>query len=99
MTAPGVIDAYPPSSLLMGSANSTSRVTIFCWTTFWTSTTGLWADTVTVSSSWPTRKSALIAAVKFDVSSMPCRLTVLKPVIVNVTVYVPGRRSTILYWP
>src|SRR6266566_5153577 len=30
---------------------------------------------------------------------MPSRLTALKPVKVNVTEYVPGRRSTILYCP
>src|SRR5712691_8492654 len=30
---------------------------------------------------------------------MPARVTMLKPVSVNVTVYSPGRRSTILYWP
>ena len=30
---------------------------------------------------------------------MPARVMTLKPVSVNVTVYSPGRRSTILYWP
>src|SRR5438132_14310140 len=32
-------------------------------------------------------------------NSMPSRLTVLKPGSENVTEYVPGRRSTIRYWP
>jgi len=43
--------------------------------------------------------SALICTVPPPVSSMPARFTVLKPVSENVTVYAPGRRSTILYWP
>src|SRR5262245_5595421 len=30
---------------------------------------------------------------------MPSRLNALNPVSVNVTLYVPGRRSTTLYWP
>src|ERR1043165_3718891 len=43
--------------------------------------------------------SALIVALNEPVSSMPSRLTVLKPVSVNVTEYVPGRRSTMRYVP
>ena len=42
--------------------------------------------TVIVSSSAPTFRSALIVAVKSDVSSTPSRLTTLKPGSVNVTV-------------
>ena len=33
------------------------------------------------------------------VSSTPSRLTLLKPVSVNVTAYTPARRSTMRYWP
>src|SRR5262245_31318389 len=43
--------------------------------------------------------SALIVAVKFDASSMPSFLTVEKPGSVNVRVYTPGRRLSILYAP
>src|SRR5204863_5631752 len=40
-----------------------------------------------------------IVAVNEPESSMPSRLTVENPVSVNVTAYVPARRSTIRYWP
>ena len=43
--------------------------------------------------------SALIVAVNAPVSSTPSRLKVLKPGSVNVTVYVPGRRSTMRVLP
>ena len=53
---------------------------------FCVSTIGDSAETVIVSSIAPTFRSALIVAVKSDVSSMPSRLTMLKPGSVNVTV-------------
>ena len=77
----------------------TSRLITRCWTTFWTSTTGLAPDTVTVSCSVPTRISAFTVAVNAADNSMPSRLTELKPVSVNVTVYAPGRSSMIWYSP
>src|SRR5256712_6854615 len=43
--------------------------------------------------------STFTDAVKFALSSTPSRLTVVKPGSANVTEYVPGRRSMILYWP
>src|SRR4029434_2376300 len=64
-----------------------------------TSTTGLSPDTVIVSSTEPSFISASTVAENEPVSSMPSRLTVLKPGSENVTEYVPGRRSTIRYWP
>src|SRR4029077_15567471 len=64
-----------------------------------TSTTGDAPDTVTVSSSAPTRRSAFTVAVKLAGSSMPSRLTVLNPGSVKTMVYTPGRKSTISYWP
>src|SRR5580765_2292849 len=63
------------------------------------STVGESPVTVIDSASEPTRRSALTAAVNADVNSTPSRFTVLKPVNVNVTEYVPGTRLTILYWP
>ncbi len=63
------------------------------------STTGLAPATVTVSSSAPTRSSAFTVATKVAGSSMFSRLMVAKPGNVNVTMYMPGRRSRILYWP
>src|SRR2546427_3362143 len=63
------------------------------------SITGLALETVIVSVIDPTRKSAFTGAVNPAVSSTPSRLTVLKPPSVNVTVYVPGRNSTIWYRP
>ena len=52
---------------------------------FWTSTIGESPDTVTVSSSVPTRISAFTVAVNEAGSSIASRLTVLKPGSVNVT--------------
>ena len=53
---------------------------------FWMSTIGVSPVTVTVSSTAPTRMSAFTVAVNDPLSSMPSRLTVLKPGSVNVTV-------------
>ena len=57
------------------------------------------ALTVMVSSRVPTFRSALMVATNVPVSSTPSRFTELNPVNENVTAYVPGRRSTIRYWP
>ena len=62
---------------------------------FWTSTTGVSPETVIVSSNVPTFSSAFTVAVNAVVSSRPSRLNVLKPGRVKVTVYSPGRKSTI----
>ena len=69
-----------------GTALMMSRVMTRCCVTFWTSTVGVSPDTVIVSCSDPTRRSALTVAVKDAVNSMPSRFTALKPVSVNVTV-------------
>jgi hypothetical protein len=55
--------------------------------------------TVIVSSTEPTRSSALTVAVSEPVNSIPSRWTVLKPGSVNRTVYWPGRRFSIRYRP
>ncbi len=73
---------------------TTSRRWLVC-----TSTTGDSPVTVTLSATAPTFISTLIGAVKFDSSRTSARRTVVKPVNVKVTVYVPGRRSTRRYWP
>ena len=70
----------------VGIESSMSRVITVRVVMFWTSTTGDSAETVIVSSSAPTFMSALIIAVKSDVSSMPSRFTTLKPGSVKVTV-------------
>ena len=57
------------------------------------------AQDVTVSSSEPTFRSAFTVAANEPVSSIPSRWITVNPVSLNVTVYVPGRRSTIWYWP
>jgi len=80
---------------LLGIASSRSRVTVVCCPTFWTSTTGAVPVTVMVSSTVPTRISPFTVAVNAVVSSTPSRLKVLNPGRVKVTVYVPGRKSTI----
>ena len=58
-----------------------------------TSTTGASPLTVTVSCTPPTRRSAFTVAMKLPASSIPSRLTALNPGSVNVTEYVPGRKS------
>ena len=72
--------------VLIGSASSSSRVTT-CWRrTFCTSTTGVAPVTVIVSSMPPTASTPSTLAVKPVVSSMPSRMTVLKPGRLKVTV-------------
>src|SRR6266852_5837288 len=78
----------------MASALITVSRRVFC-----TSTTGDTPVTVTVSCSSPTFSSIGMVSVTEPVSSMPSRLTVANPGNVTVTVYVPGRRSTIRYSP
>ena len=58
----------------VGSASSRSRDSTCCCVALFTSTTGDAPVTVTLSSSAPTRSSALIVAVKFAGSSIPSRL-------------------------
>ena len=88
-----VPDVFTPGTRFMmlwytravGMAPMMSLVSV-CWRfTLCTSTIGVSPDTVTVSSTAPTRKSALTVAVNVPVSSMPSRLAVLKPVRMNVT--------------
>ena len=69
-----------------GSASMTSRVMTVCLVTLCTSTSGVAPETVIVSSSAPTFRSALTVAVNVPVSSIPSRFTALKPGSVNVTV-------------
>ena len=95
--APGVNAAkFVP---VFGSDCNTSIWIVFCCVTFCVSTIGDCPETVIVSSSEPTLRSALIVAVKPADSSIPSRLKVLNPASVNVTEYTPGRRSTTLYCP
>ena len=82
----GVIAAKLTKLRSVGSASITSRDAVLFCTTFCTSTIGLSPVTVIVSSTVPTFMSALTFAVNAVVSSIPSRLTVLKPVSVNVTV-------------
>ena len=86
VVTPGISTAAAWMLRAAGSASITSRVITVCLVTLCTSTSGVAPDTVIVSSSAPTFRSALTVAVKFPVSSMPSRLNVLKPGSVNVTV-------------
>src|SRR5688500_5776859 len=83
----------------LGSASRTSRSSTRCCRVLCTSTTGDSPVTVMVSSIPPTRRSALMRAVKLPDSSTPSRCTTAKPGNVNVTVYSPGRRFSIAYCP
>ena len=53
----------------VGTLSITSRVTTTCCLVFWRSTTGDWPETVIVSATLPTCRSALMAAVNPVVSS------------------------------
>src|ERR1043166_2775527 len=96
---PGMSTAVAAHDLAVGTVVSTSLLSVVWRRTLWTSTIGVAPVTVIVSSREPTFMSAFTVATNEPVSSMPSRWTVLKPVSVNVTEYVPGRRSTIRYWP
>src|SRR5437867_5203778 len=86
-------------SLPVGIVSSTSRFMTDCDTEPRTSTSGETPVTVTASSIVPTAISAFTVEVNDTGSMMPSRRTCLNPVSVKVTVYSPGRRSTIRYWP
>ncbi len=96
---PGMSTAVAAHDLAVGTVVSTSLLNVVCRRMLWTSTIGVAPLTVMVSSTAPTFMSALMVATNAPVSSMPSRLTLLKPVSVNVTEYVPGRRLTMRYWP
>ena len=70
----------------VGTLSMTSRVTTTCCLVFCRSTTGDWPETVIVSATLPTCRSALMAAVKPVVSTIPSRRTELNPSSANVTV-------------
>jgi hypothetical protein len=70
----------------VGSASRTSCVITTRCVMLCVSTIGDSPVTVSVSSSAPTLRSTLIVAVKSDVSSMPSRITVVKPGSSNLTV-------------
>ena len=74
------------------SSTSTRRVVA-------TSTTGASPETVTVSSRAPTESTASTVATKPAGSSWSSTMTTENPGKVKVTVYVPGRRSTIVNRP
>jgi hypothetical protein len=64
----------------------TTSLVIVAWRrTLWTSTIGVSPLTVIVSSSAPTRRSALTVAVSCPSSSTPSRFTVLNPASVKVS--------------
>ncbi len=70
-----------------------SRSTTNCAVLLLTSTVGV-PDTVMVSSSVPTCICSLTGAENVPWIRMPSRRTVLNPVSVKVTAYMPGGRST-----
>jgi hypothetical protein len=96
---PGMIDWMPTTFREEGIAARAPLSMICCVRALCTSTIGDSPVTVIVSSSEPTFRSRFTVATKFPDSSMPSRLSVVKPCSVAVTEYVPGRRSTMRYWP
>ena len=81
----GISVMTPAVDRAAGMAAIKSFWMVVCRLTLCVSTMGVSPLTVIVSSMAPTLMSTLIEAVKFPVSSMPSRLTVLKPVRLNVT--------------
>src|SRR5262245_40850918 len=96
---PGISSSRPFQLRAAGTLATSSPLNTACRVAFCTSTTGVSPATVIVSSSPPTDISVLTVTVPDPLSSMPVRATVLNPGSVNVSVYVPGRRSTMRYWP
>jgi hypothetical protein len=85
-TAPSVNAANCITFLVpLGSEFKTSAFTTRWARAFWTSTIGVAPVTVIVSSREPTFSSPFTVAVNPVLSSMPSRLTALKPVNVKVT--------------
>ena len=80
----------------VGIASCVSRVITSMRCTCCTSTTGVSPETVTVSSTDPTDITALIGNDTSAPRMSSSRTCVPKPGRVNVTVYTPGRRSTML---
>ena len=82
---PGIRAARPFNVRPPGSVSICSFVSTVCESVFLTSTTGEAPDTVMVSSSAPTRRSAFTSALNAPISSMPSRLMTLNPVSVKDT--------------
>src|SRR5262245_7782316 len=99
VVTPGINWPTANGSLPVGIVSSTWRFITDCDTEPRTSTSGETPDTVTASSIVPTARSALTVDVNDTGRMMPSRFTCLNPASVNVTVYSPGRKSTIRYWP
>ena len=83
---PGIMKAATCGVRPVGMASSSSWLITRWRFALWMSTIGDSPVTVTVSSTAPTRISALTVAANEPLSSMPSRLTVLKPGSVKVTV-------------
>ena len=96
---PGTAFSRVPTERLPGMAATMSALSTVSRCVVWTSTTGDSPVTVMVSSSEPTFMSAGMVSVAVPLSSIPSRLTRLKPVSLKVSVYVPGFRPVIRYCP
>ena len=96
---PGMSSSRPFQLRAAGTLATSSPLSTACRVAFCTSTTGVSPATVIVSSRPPTLMSLLTVTVPDPLSSMPVRTTVLNPGSVKVSVYVPGRRSTMRYCP
>src|SRR4029078_3505103 len=83
----------------VGIALITSLVNTVSRSALCRSTTGDSPGTVIVSSSEPSRMSAVMLTVAEPDTSTPSRTTVLNPVSTNFTVYMPGRRFSMRYCP
>ena len=95
MLVPGIMMPTAWMFRPVGIASRTSRVITVRAVILATSTIGDSAATVIVSCTAPIRMSALIVAVKSEVSSTFSRFTTVNPGSVKVTEYVPGRSCVI----
>src|SRR5262252_1794579 len=97
--SPGVALSSAPTARATGSVWMTLWFMTISRLAFCTSTSGVSPVTVTVSAIAPTRISIGIVTVWVPEIWMFSRRTVVNPLSVNVSAYVPGCRSMIRYWP
>src|SRR4029453_12903618 len=99
ITTPGVAASSAPMSRPLGIELSCSSLKFCCTRVADVSITGDAPDTVTVSCTVASARSAFTVAVKPSEIWMPLRFTVLKPVRSKSTSYTPGGTAGNRYWP
>src|SRR5580765_7870831 len=97
--SPGMAESRAPYVRVAGTVLMTSLLSTAWRRALCVSTIGVSPVTVTVSATEPTRIATLMGMTPDPVTSMPSRLTVVKPGSVTVIAYVPGGNSVSRYCP